>query len=159
MNVLQFLVFGDGSITLSDKTGEVASEIVTATGELAAQATEAASNAAQSQTGNPMLDMVVSLGLPLLMLAAVWFFMMRPQRKREKAMVEMQETLKVGENVVTSAGFFGKIASVGHDSFIVEFGADTGGRSIRVPVKKGDVVGIQSPVMTPPPVKTADDKK
>ena len=105
-----------------------------------------------------MLESVLMLVGPLLMLAAIWFFMMRPQRKREKQMAEMQESMKAGENVLTSAGFYGKITGVGHDSFIVEFGGEGGGRGIRVPVRKADIVAIKTPVMTPPPVETAVEK-
>jgi len=117
----------------------------------------AANAGAVAPTGGPM-DLITMLGMPLLMIGAVWFFMMRPQRKREKQMAEMQDAMKVGENVLTSAGFYGKIVSIGHDSFIVEFGGEAGGRGVRVPVRKSDVVGIKTPVMTPPPVETADTK-
>ena len=73
---------------------------------------------------------------------------MRPQRKQAKAHKEMQEGLRVGENVVTSSGFFGKIVGVGTDSFLVEFGQD---RGFKVWVRKSDIAGVRSPVMTPPP--------
>jgi len=108
--------------------------------------------------GGGLMEMVTLFGFPLLMLAAIWFFMMRPQRKREKQMAEMQETMKAGENVLTSSGFYGKITGVGHDSFIIEFGGEGGGRGIRVPVRKADVVAIKTPVMTPPPVETVAEK-
>jgi len=109
-------------------------------------------------TGESMMQLLLSFGLLPIMLVAFWFFMIRPQRKREKQMEEMQGSMKVGENVLTSAGFYGKIVSVGHDSFIVEFGGEGGGRGVRVPVRKADVVAIKTPVMTPPPVETAADK-
>ena len=158
MNLLQTLVFG--SISAESKTGEAVQSVVEAASDVVAQATEGAANGAgQAATGNPLMDMLVGIGLPLLMMGAIWFFMMRPQRKREKQMAEMQGAMSVGESVLTSAGLFGKIVSVGHDSFIIEFGADGGGRGVRVPVRKADVVAIQTPVMTPPPVETAETKK
>ena len=139
---------------------EVVADAVATVGDAVSDVLPAATPAPSGTSGGPM-EMLVTLGFPLLMLVAIWFFMMRPQRKREKQMVEMQESLKVGENVLTSAGFYGKIVSVGHDSFMIEFGADGGGRGVRVPVRKADVVGIKTPVMTPPPVQTAEiaDKK
>jgi len=125
----------------------------TQTGTGTAQPTQA-----PEKTQDPLMGMVWSIGLPILMIGVIWFLMMRPQRKREKQMEIMQNEMKVGENVITSAGLYGKIASIGHDAFIIEFGADGGGRAIRVPVRKTDVVGIKSPSMTPPPVVIAEDK-
>jgi len=79
----------------------------------------------------------------------MYFLMFRPQRKREKAMKEMQAAIKSGDNVVTSGGLFGRVIDVGTDCFVVELGIS--GRSVRIPVLKNDVLGIREPIMTPPP--------
>ncbi|MDR1558194.1 MAG: preprotein translocase subunit YajC [Clostridiales bacterium] len=71
-----------------------------------------------------------------------YFFSIRPQSKREKKLKEMQASIKSGDNVVTTSGFYGKVADVGEDCFIVEFGTN---RGVRVPVRKSDIVGIQTP--------------
>jgi preprotein translocase subunit YajC len=68
-------------------------------------------------------------------------------------MKEMQAAITTGDNVVTSGGMFGKVADIGEDCFIVEFGTN---RSIRIPVLKSDVIGIREPKMTPPPKIEAD---
>jgi preprotein translocase subunit YajC len=68
-----------------------------------------------------------------------YFLLMRPQRKREKKMKELQSTIKTGDDVITSGGFFGRVADVGEDCFIIEFGTN---RGIRIPVQKSDVLGI-----------------
>ena len=88
-----------------------------------------------------LLPMVAIFGLMYLLL-------IRPQRKREKKMKEMQAAITTGDNVVTTGGFFGRVTDVGEDCFIVEFGTN---RGLRVPVLKSDVVGVRSPKMTPPP--------
>jgi len=77
-----------------------------------------------------------------------YFMTIRPQRKRAKEMKEMQTGLRVGDKVVTNSGMFGRIAEVGHDSFVVEFGTN---RSIHIPVRKTDVQGVLEPKMTAPP--------
>ena len=94
----------------------------------------------------------------LLMLPVMYFLLIRPQRKQAKAAKEMQESLRVGENVMTSSGFFGKIVGVGTDAFLVEFGQD---RGFKVWVRKADIAGVRSPVMTPPPKsdEAVNDKK
>jgi len=97
----------------------------------------------------------LDMGPMLLIWGAVfvgmWFLLIRPQRKREKNMREMQSAITVGDNVVTNGGLFGKIADVGEDCFIVEFGTN---RGVRVPILKSDVAAIRTPKMTPQPVET-----
>jgi len=66
------------------------------------------------------------------MFAAMYFFLIRPQRKRDRQQKEMQSALKVGDRVVTSSGMYGKIVSVGGDAFMIEFGDI---RGIRIPVR------------------------
>jgi preprotein translocase subunit YajC len=83
-----------------------------------------------------------------VILVGMYFLLMRPQRKREKQMKEMQAGIRVGDNVVTNGGLYGRVADLGEDSFIVEFGTN---RSIKIPVRKTDVLGVKEPKLTPPP--------
>ena len=76
-----------------------------------------------------------------------YFFAIRPQRKRDKEMRALQSTLGVGDNVMVSGGMFGRIADVGHDCFVVEFGTN---RGVRIPIRKADVLAVKSPQMTAP---------
>ena len=78
-------------------------------------------------------------------IGGMYFLMIRPQRKRERALREMQGSLAVGDDVVTSSGFFGNIVSIGEDCFIIEFGS---GKGVRIPVRKTDIIGKQSPNTT-----------
>jgi len=104
-----------------------------------------------------MFGMLGMLAPFLLMFVAMYFLIMRPQRKQAKAAKEMQENMRVGENVMTTSGFYGKIVGVGTDAFLVEFGQD---RGIKVWVRKSDIAGVKSPIMTPPPREDAiEDKK
>ncbi len=88
-------------------------------------------NAAAPQAADPMGGMWIwIIYIPLLI--GLYFLMTRPQRKREKQQREMQAALRVGDEVVTAGGFFGRIADVGEDSFMVEFGRN---RSIHIVLK------------------------
>jgi len=95
--------------------------------------------------GGSMWIMLVYAGVLLI---AMYFLMFRGPRKREKKMKEMQSSIRTGDNVVVTGGMFGRIADVGDDCFIVEFGSN---RSIRIPVLKSDVLGVREPKLTPPP--------
>lgn len=102
--------------------------------------------------GVPMQE---PIGIPMwtwllwgALFVGVYFIMIRPQRKREKKMREMQSAITAGDNVVISGGMFGKVTDVGEDCFVIEFGTN---RGIRIPVLKSDVLAIRSPKLTPPP--------
>ena len=78
--------------------------------------------------------------------AGMYLLMIRPQRKREKQMRELQASITTGDNIITSSGLFGKVADIGEDCFIVEFGTN---RGVRIPVSKTDVIAVRTPKMTP----------
>jgi len=128
-------------------------------GDGTATAAPAQGGTAEPQQAGGMGDMLTMLLPFVLMFAVVYFLIMRPQRKQAKQVKEMQAALGVGDNVMTNTGFFGKIVGVGTDCFMVEFGE--GGRSVKVPVRKTDIAGVRSPVMTPPPRdgEVIEDKK
>lgn len=72
----------------------------------------------------------------------LWFFMIRPQRKRQKEVREMQDNIKVSNWVVTSAGMYGKVVDIVNNICIVEFGTN---KSIRIPVERAQIAGIGEP--------------
>ncbi|WP_419803036.1 preprotein translocase subunit YajC [Mucilaginibacter sp.] len=59
--------------------------------------------------------------LPLVLIIVVfYFFMIRPQVKKQKDQKKYVEELKKGDKVVTSAGIHGKIVDVGDTTILVE---------------------------------------
>lgn len=57
-------------------------------------------------------------------LALIYFMMIRPQKKKEKADNEMRESLKVGDEIMTIGGVVGKIIKINEKSVIITTGAD-----------------------------------
>ena len=102
------------------------------------------------QNGGGLFD--GGIGIMLIyagvLIVAMYFLMFRGPRRREKKAKEMQASLRTGDNVVVTGGMFGRIADVGDDCFVVEFGTN---RGIRIPVLKSDVLGVREPKLTPPP--------
>lgn len=97
--------------------------IVHAVGETAPAAANAA-NAAGVPTGevNPVMQAIVTF-LPLVLIIALMYFMMiRPQRKREKETKAMIDALKVGDKVVTIGGIMGKISRIKDNTVTIETG-------------------------------------
>ncbi len=53
---------------------------------------------------------------------AVWFLIIRPQQKQEKARKAMIEALKKGDKVVTTGGLHGTIHEIQENTVIVDLG-------------------------------------
>lgn len=70
---------------------------------------------------NGLLFTVVSLGI---MLVAMYFLMIRPQRKKQKEEKQMRENLQVGDEVVTIGGIYGRVISLKEDSMVIESKSD-----------------------------------
>ena len=48
--------------------------------------------------------------LPLILIIVVfWFFMIRPQMKRQKELKNFRDSLKKGDKIVTTGGIYGKV--------------------------------------------------
>lgn len=59
--------------------------------------------------------------LPLILIVVVfYFFMIRPQMKKQKEMNKFREGLKNGDKVITTGGIYGKIAEVRDTVLIIE---------------------------------------
>ena len=60
----------------------------------------------------------------LLMLGAVfiamYFFMIRPQRKQEKEQNDMRNSLAVGDEITTIGGIIGKVVSIKEETCVIE---------------------------------------
>ncbi len=56
--------------------------------------------------------------------ALIYFMMIRPQKKKEKADAEMREAMKVGDEIMTIGGVIGKIVKINEKSVVITSGAD-----------------------------------
>jgi preprotein translocase subunit YajC len=58
--------------------------------------------------------------LPLLLIGVVFYFLLiRPQNQRRRAQMEMQSSIEVGDEIVTTAGIYGTITEIDDDFGIV----------------------------------------
>ena len=64
-----------------------------------------------------------SLVLMVLLIAMIYFMMIRPQRKKETADKEMRDALRVGDEVITIGGIVGKVEKINEKSVIISTGA------------------------------------
>lgn len=59
--------------------------------------------------------------LPFLLIIVVfYFFMIRPQMKRQKELRKYREALKKGDKVITTGGIYGRVAEIKDDHVMME---------------------------------------
>ena len=62
----------------------------------------------------------MSIGMIVLLFVALYFFMIRPQKKQEKRDAEMRDALAIGDEVTTIGGIIGKVVSIKEGTFVLE---------------------------------------
>ncbi|HVI42407.1 MAG TPA: preprotein translocase subunit YajC [Anaerovoracaceae bacterium] len=63
--------------------------------------------------------------LPLVLLIVIMYFLLiRPQKKREKSVAAMRNSIKVGDEVITIGGICGKIVKTKDETLTIQVGAD-----------------------------------
>lgn len=63
---------------------------------------------------------MMNLLFPIILIAAFYFLLIRPQTKRAKEHKQMVEGLKKGDEVVTGGGVLGRITEIGENFLQVE---------------------------------------
>ena len=56
----------------------------------------------------------------ILMFAVIYLFMILPQQKKMKKEKEFENSLKVGDKIITKSGFHGKIAELTEGTAVIE---------------------------------------
>ncbi|MCK5781238.1 MAG: preprotein translocase subunit YajC [Flavobacteriales bacterium] len=64
-----------------------------------------------------------SILMLVLMFAVIYFFMIRPQVKKQKVEKKFQGGINKGDKVVTTSGIHGKIADINETTCVIETGA------------------------------------
>ena len=69
------------------------------------------------QGGASSLNMLLMMGLMILVF---YFFMIRPQMKRQKELNKFRSELQKGDKIVTTGGLYGKIEEIKDNIIILE---------------------------------------
>ncbi len=81
----------------------------------------------------------------ILMMVAIfavfYFFMIRPQQKKQKDLQKSREAMKSGDKVVTAGGIHGRIKEAGDTWFLVEIA-----EGVRIKIEKSSVYASFSDV-------------
>ncbi len=80
--------------------------------------------------------------LPLLLIfAAFWFFLIRPQQKRQKEHMKMVDALAKGDEVMTMGGLSGRIEDVEEQTILLQIAA-VDGKPVAVRMNRNAVQAV-----------------
>lgn len=60
----------------------------------------------------------------IIFFVGVYFLLIRPQKKKEKAITAMRDGVQVGDKIITIGGICGQVVKTNPDSLIIMVGAD-----------------------------------
>jgi preprotein translocase subunit YajC len=76
--------------------------------------------------------------LPIIFIFVIFYFLLiRPQQKQRKEHQNLLANIKVGDNILTSGGIYGRITGIKDDKVTVEISD-----KVRVKVSRGHIAGV-----------------
>jgi preprotein translocase subunit YajC len=76
--------------------------------------------------------------LPIILIFVIFYFLLiRPQQKQKKEHQNLLSNLRVGDNVLTTGGIYGRITGIKDDKVTVEISD-----KVRVKVNRGHIAGV-----------------
>ena len=85
-----------------------------------------------------------SMGMMIIWMVVIfgimYFLMIRPQKKEQKRLQAMLNSMEVGDSVVTTSGFYGVIIDITDEVVVVEFGNN---KNCRIPMQKAAIVQVE----------------
>ena len=73
-----------------------------------------------------------------LFIAAMWFLMIAPQRKKQKEHAKLLASIKPGDEILTAGGIYGTVVTVRDDRYVVRIADST-----KVEIAKSFVTGVE----------------
>jgi len=74
--------------------------------------------------------------------AIMYLMIYLPQRKREKKVKEMLNSVEVGNEIITAGGIMGKVINIKDDEVTIETGAE----KTKIKIKRWAIKEVQKPV-------------
>ena len=90
-----------------------------------------------AQSGASLGMMIVWM---VLIFGMMYFLMIRPQKKEQKRLQAMLNSMEVGDSIVTTGGFYGVVIDMTDEDVIVEFGNN---KNCRIPMRKQAIAEVE----------------
>lgn len=88
------------------------------------------------------MDWFVIVLYIVVIVAMMYFMAVKPQRKQQKEMQALMDSLEKGDYVLTTSGFYGVIIDITEDDVIVEFGNN---KNCRISMQKKAIAQVEKP--------------
>jgi len=76
----------------------------------------------------------------LLFGGLIYFMSIRPNNKQRKEREAMNASMKAGDSVLTTSGFYGVLIDITEEDVIVEFGSN---KNCRIPMRKSAIAQVE----------------
>jgi len=96
---------------------------------------------AQNQQGSPWSSIIL-IGL---MIVIFYFFLIRPQTKRQKEAKNFRDSLQKGDKIITAGGIYGKIVEVQDRYAVIEID-----NNVKVKIDKASIAANQAQTESKP---------
>lgn len=84
--------------------------------------------------------LIIMVGYIALFALGIYFLMIRPQKKQQTKLQNMQSAIEIGDSILTTSGFYGVVIGVEDDTVVVEFGNN---KNCRIPMQKAAIVEVE----------------
>ena len=95
-------------------------------------------------TGSDATFGIIGPILPFaLVLVVMYFLMIRPQKKKDKQLQDLRNSLEIGDNVTTIGGIVGRVVAIKDETIVLETGTERN----KVRVKRWAVQDVEKLVV------------
>ena len=85
-------------------------------------------------------QMIMGLLMWDVVFGVYYFLLIRPQKKKDKELKEMRDSLAVGDTIVTIGGIVANVAKIEEETIVIEFGPSR----TKMPIQKWAIGSVQS---------------
>ncbi|MGI6175523.1 MAG: preprotein translocase subunit YajC [Christensenellales bacterium] len=89
---------------------------------------------------NDLGAQIMQWGVPIILFAVLIFAMIIPQRRKDKKIKEMLNSIKKGDKIRTIGGMYGRVASIDEQTVVLEVGPD----KIKMPFVRSAIATVDS---------------
>ena len=90
-----------------------------------------------AQSGASLGMMIIWM---VLIFGMMYFLTIRPQKKEQKRLQAMLNSMEVGDSIMTTGGFYGVVIDMTEEDVIVEFGNN---QNCRIPMRKQAIAEVE----------------
>lgn len=91
-----------------------------------------------AETGAASMGMMIVW--MVIIFGVMYFMMIRPQKKEQKRLQAMLNSMEVGDSIVTTSGFYGVVIDMTDEDVIVEFGNN---KNCRIPMRRQAIAEVE----------------